>query len=243
MNKKRRANFSHLFSSNLIIIPQQKTLLMFQSSSPVLSKMAIDIDAVATCLKNMRRRLAKAYWPVKIENYLRSAIFVADDCLEKFKKCEQFVDETLRLESYVRQQSKTKEMLLLINYGNRSEFESKTTSAIERLSKINCNLMEYSDLLSRSIRLSSYTCEKCDGLGKIEKQLIVRESGSPPDVIIRTFECTGCEGTGQIPMNTDLKKNLRCFLENIDTIVSTISKSINSVGKITSKSFEIIDDN
>ncbi len=231
---------SRHFSSKFIIASQQKTLLMWQNNSATISKMIIDIDAAEVCLKKMKECSELANAPPKIDNDLRSAITVSDDCIEKFKKCEQFVDESLRLESYVKEQSKTKAMLLLIKYGNTNEFERRAKSAIEQLSNRNGNLTDYFRKLTDTVESTSCVCEKCDGSGTIENQIIVRENGSPPGVIIRTSSCTACEGNGRTTMNPGLKRKLKVCLENLNRIESIISKNIVTINNIVSTSLREI---
>jgi len=215
----------HHFSSKFIIVPQQKRLLMWQDRSATLSEMAADIDIAEICLKKMNDCCSMANAPFKVDSDLRSAVQVSEDCVEKLKKCEQFVDESLRLESYVKEQSKTKAMLVLIKYGNTDEFERSAKSAIEQLAHRNENLAAYSEKLTGTVESASCICEKCDGTGTIEEQQIIRESGSPPGVIIRTASCTACEGSGLTNLNPRLTRNLEIFLDNLNSILRIISKN------------------
>ena len=210
---------------------------MSDQDAVTISKIRMGIDAADACLRKMIDCSSISNAPPKIDNELCSAIFVSDDCIQKFKKCEQFVDESLRLESYVKKQSKTKAMLLLVKYGNKDEFERRVKSAIEQLSNRNGNLTDYSEKLTKTIQSASYICEKCDGTGTVEEQVIIRESGSPPSVILRTSCCNVCEGIGQTIMNPDLKRKLKVFSENLNRIVCIISNNIAFINNAVSTSF------
>jgi hypothetical protein len=240
MARRRSGAPPHPISSKFITSPQQKMLSMWQHSSPTLSKMATDIDVAEACLKKMEDCSAVANAPAKADDDLRSAFLVSKDCIEKMKKCEQFVDESLSLELYVKEQSKTKAMLLLIKYGNVSEFESRAKSAIDLLSKRNENLVAYREILSHTVESASCICEKCWGTGIIEEQKVIRDFGSPPSVIISTSSCTACKGSGKVNLALSLTRNLEVFLDKLNDVLHVISENMISANNAISTSLKAI---
>jgi hypothetical protein len=228
------------FSLKSIIPSQQKMLSMWLDRSPALSKMATDINIAETSLEEMKERCFAAEAPFKLDDDLRSAIFISEECIDELKKFEQFLDESLSLESYVKEQSKTKAMLLLIKYGNVSEFERSANSTIEQLSKSYEKLSAYREKLTYAFKSSNCMCEKCGGRGTIEEQKIIREQGSPPSVIISTSNCTACEGSGKTNLSPNSTKHLRVFLDRLNDILRIISENKLSACNAIASSFRAI---